>query len=146
MYWEKWEKLGWGIRMAFEIHFHFDSIKYYHIRQQKPNPTNLAEEIDKKTLFWHFAAFKIHFSDFWMELHDLLRLLNIENHLVLSWYEISSRSKRPKSRNILFWHFGSFKNTFYRLLNDPSWPSSVGKCWNTFSTIIICNIKSIQKT
>ena len=44
----KMGKLGWGIRMAFEIHFHFDSIKYYHIRQQKPNPTNLTEEIDQK--------------------------------------------------------------------------------------------------
>ena len=35
--------------MAFEIHFHFDSIKYYHIRQQKPN---LTDEIDQKKPFF----------------------------------------------------------------------------------------------
>ena len=45
-----------------------------------------------------------------------------------------------------FWHFRSFKNAFLRLLNDPSWPGSVAKWWNTYSSIIICNIKSIQQT
>ena len=45
-----------------------------------------------------------------------------------------------------FWPFGSFKNAFLWSLNDPSWPGNIAESWKTFSTITICNIKSIQQT
>ena len=46
----------------------------------------------------------------------------------------------------LFWLFGSFKNAFLWLLNDPSRPGNLTESWKTFNTITICNIKSIQET
>ena len=46
----------------------------------------------------------------------------------------------------LFWPFGSFKNAFLWSLNDPSWQGNIAKSWKTFSSITICNIKSIQPT
>ena len=46
----------------------------------------------------------------------------------------------------LFWPFRSFKKAFLRSLNDPSWPGNIAESWKTFSTITICNIKSIQQT
>ena len=45
-----------------------------------------------------------------------------------------------------FWLFGSFKNPFLRFLNDPLWPGNLPECWRTFSSIRICNIKSIGHT
>ena len=45
-----------------------------------------------------------------------------------------------------FWPFGSFKNGYLWSLNDPSWPGNIAESWKTFSTITICNIKSIQQT
>ena len=78
-----------------------------------------------------------------------MRLSNAGKHLILSHYAISSRSNKPKSKNgqtPLFWLFGSFKNEFLWHLNDPSWSGNVVECWKTFSTITLCNIKSIQQT
>ena len=96
-------------------------------------------------LFGTLDHSKIHFWHFWMILHELLTFLNVGTHLFLSSWAISSRSKRPKSRKPHFWLFGSFKNAFLICLNDPSWPGNVAECWKTFSTIMICNIKSIQQ-
>ena len=45
----------------------------------------------------------------------------------------------------LFWLFGSFKNGFSWILNDPAWPGTLVTCCKTFSTITICNTKSIQQ-
>ena len=45
-----------------------------------------------------------------------------------------------------FWLFGSFKNPFLRFLNDPLWPGNLAEHWRTFSSIKICNIKSIGLT
>ena len=45
-----------------------------------------------------------------------------------------------------FGHFGSFKNAFLGLLNDPSRQGDDAKCWNTFSSVTICNIKQGQET
>ena len=50
------------------------------------------------------------------------------------------------ARKLFFWFFGSFKNAFLSLLNDPSWHRKVVICWKTFSTFTMCNIKSIQET
>ena len=85
----------------------------------------------------------------WMILHDLVMLPKVGKHLVLSQYAISSRSNRPNSRKwpkTSFWAFGSFKNAFLWSLNDPSWPGNIAESWKTFSSITICNIKSIQQT
>ena len=53
---------------------------------------------------------------------------------------------RENDQKPLFWPFGSSKNAFLRSLNDPSWPGNIAGSWKTFSTITICNIKSIQQT
>ena len=45
----------------------------------------------------------------------------------------------------LFWLFGSFKNGFSWILNDPAWPGTLATCCKTLSTITICNTKSIQQ-
>ena len=37
-------------------------------------------------------------------------------------------------------------NTNKNRWNDPSWPGSVAKWWKIYSSIIMCNIKSIQQT
>ena len=49
-------------------------------------------------------------------------------------------------RKTFFWHFGSFKTAFSWFLNHLSWPGNVAKCCNTFRSIWIWNIKSIQQT
>ena len=101
-----------------------------------------------KTSFLALDHSKIYFCDFRMTLHDLVMLPYAGEHLVLSHYAISSRSNRPKSRKWpkpLFWLFGSFKNELLWHLNDPSWSGNVVECWKTFSTITLCNIKSIQQ-
>ena len=46
----------------------------------------------------------------------------------------------------VFLHFGSFKNWFLWFLNGPSPPGDIAECWKTFSSITICNIKSIPQT
>ena len=45
-----------------------------------------------------------------------------------------------------FWLFGSVINEFLSFLNDHSWSVNLVKCWRTFSSITICNIKWIQLT
>ena len=37
------------------------NIKYYHNMQYQVDPTDLTQENDKKTLFWHFGSFKNEF-------------------------------------------------------------------------------------
>ena len=62
-------------------------------------------------------------------------------------YQVDPTDQSPENgQKPLFWLFGSFKNAFLWHLNDPSWPGNVAECWNSFSTILMCNIKSIQQT
>ena len=61
-------------------------------------------------------------------------------------YKVDPTDQSPEnSQKPHFWLFGSFKNAFMWHLNDPSWSSNVVECWKTFSTITLCNIKSIQQ-
>ena len=61
-------------------------------------------------------------------------------------YQVDLTDQTPENgQKPLFGPFGSFKNAFLCLLNDPPWPGSVADCWKTFSSIKICNIKSIQQ-
>ena len=62
-------------------------------------------------------------------------------------YQVDPTDQTPENgQKPLFWHFGSFKKDFSWLLNDPSQPGDLAESWKTFSTITICNIKSIQQT
>ena len=62
-------------------------------------------------------------------------------------HQVDQTDQSPENdRKPLFWLFGSFKNAFAWLLNDPSRPGDLAEGWKTFSTITICNIKSIQQT
>ena len=62
-------------------------------------------------------------------------------------HQVDQTDQSPENdRKPLFWLFGSFKNAFLWHLNDPSWPGNVAECWNSFSTILMCNIKSIRQT
>ena len=62
-------------------------------------------------------------------------------------YQVDLTDQTPENgQKPLFWAFGSFKNAFLISLNDPSWPGNIGESWKTFSSITICNIKSIQQT
>ena len=56
------------------------------------------QKIAKNLFFGSLDHSKMHFRDFWMILQDLVTLLNVGKHFVLSQYAISSRSNRPKSR------------------------------------------------
>ena len=82
----------------------------------------------KNLLFEALDHSKMHFRGFWMIPHGLVRLLNVGTHLVISSWAISNQSKRPKSRKPCFWPFGSFKNAFLWLLNDPAYAISVPNC------------------
>ena len=62
-------------------------------------------------------------------------------------YQVNPKDLSPENgQKPPFWHFGSFKNAFLTLLNNPSWAIKAPKRWNSFSSIIISNIKSIQQT
>ena len=62
-------------------------------------------------------------------------------------YQVDPTDQTPENgRKSLFWLFGSFKNAILCILNDPSWPGNIAESWKTFSTMRICNIKSIQQT
>ena len=65
---------------------------------------------------------KLHFSDFWMILHDLVRLPNPEKHLVPSQYTISSWSNRPKFQKWLktsFWALWIIQKCIFVALDWP---------------------------
>ena len=62
-------------------------------------------------------------------------------------YQVDTRHQTPENgQKPLFWLFGSFKNAFLWSLHASSWPSNIAESWKVFSTITICNIKSIQQT
>ena len=75
-----------------------ENILYYQNMQYQVDPTDQTPENDQKPLFGSMDHSKTHFRDFWMILHDLVTLLNVEKHFVLSLYAISGPSEVPKSR------------------------------------------------
>ena len=107
---------------------------------------NLTTPSQENLIFGILDHSKLHFSEIWMILHDLVVVHNVGKHSVLSWYAISSQPTRSKSRKPHFCHFGSSKNAFLGLLNDPSRTGSVAEWKKSYSPIIICNIRSIQQT
>ena len=66
-----------------------------------------------------------------------------QNIIYLQENAISGQWNQPNSMK---WLFGSFKNAILCLLNTLSWTMTTSKCWETFCTIMLRNIKSIQQT
>ena len=110
----------------------------YQVNLTSPSPENLV--------FGTLDHSKMHFSKVWMILHDLVVVPNVGKHSVLTKYTISSRPFNPKSRKPCFWDFGSFKNVFSWLLNDPTWPGIGAECSKAWTSITTCNIKLFQLT
>ena len=62
-------------------------------------------------------------------------------------YQVDPTDQTPENgQKIFFWLFGSFESAFLSFLDALSLPGSVAICWETFSTITICNIMSIKQT
>ena len=90
-----------------------------------------------------------HFWDVWMILHDLVTLPNVKTHFVLSQYAISSRSNNANSRKwrktsfLALWIIQKCISVMFEW-SFMTWKHC--RMLKTFSTITICNIKSIQQT
>ena len=91
----------------------------------------------------------MHFRDVWMILHDLVTLPNVKTHFVLSQYAISSRSNNANSRKwrktsfLALWIIQKCISVMFEW-SFMTWKHC--RMLKTFSTITICNIKSIQQT
>ena len=118
---------GWSFKTWLRCQV-LGNIEFYFNLQYQVIPTDQTRENGQKPLFCTLDHSKMHFRDFWMICYDLVELPNIVKHIVLPWYAISSQSINPKSRKPCFWHFGSFKNAFLWLLNDPKWSGSSAEC------------------
>ena len=61
-------------------------------------------------------------------------------------YQVDPMDRTPENgQKPRFWLSGSFKNAFLQIFSDPAWSGNVAKCWETFSTIEICNIRKRPK-
>ena len=81
------------------------------------------------------------------EMSEIRELFEIVNFYLNMQYQVDPTDQTQENgQKPLFWLFGSFKNAFFWFLNDPAWPGNIAESWKTFSTITICNIKSIQQT
>ena len=81
-----------------------------------------------------------------MTCHHGKMFKNIFHYHHLQYQTIQTSQTWSNGQNAHFWPFGSFKNAFLWSLNDFTWPGNIVEGWQTFSTITICNIKSIQQT
>ena len=124
----------------------FSSIKICNI---KSIGRTKVKKIAQNLIFGSLDHSKIRFWGFWMILYDLATLPNIEEHLVLSKFAISSRLDGPKSRK---WPKTSFlaiwiiQKWFFMVFEWSSMCNMVTKLLRTFSIIKICNMKSIRLT
>ena len=78
-----------------------------------------------------------------MTCHHGKMFKNIFHYHHLQYQTIQTSQTWSNGQNAHFWPFGSFKNAFLSLLNDPSWHGKMAKCREPTCTIIICNIKYI---
>ena len=107
------------------------------------------QKMAKNVSFCPLDHSKMDFCDFWMILRDLVRLPNVEKHLILSPYAISSRSKRPNSR---YWPKSSFlalwiiQKCIFVTFEWSNMSHISAKLLRPFSVIKICNIKLIRWT
>ena len=80
-------------------------------------------------------------------MHDLLPWPNAEKHFVLSKHAISDPSGLPNSRKrpkTSFLALFCIDYANYAYLINYAWAITMAKCWETFFTIIICNMRSIR--
>ena len=99
--------------------------------------------------FWLFGSFKKVLLRFLIDPLWLIQWPNRADHLVLLYYAISSQSDTPKSRKqpetsfLAIWiiHKGIFLIFECSIMTD-----TMAKWYWPFSSIIICNIKSIRCT
>ena len=80
--------------------------------------------------------------------HQMLRNIspNVEKHLGLSSYAISSRSEPPKTRNRPMCICAQFMHIVYAHVFNCAWPKTTARCCEIFRTAIICNTESIRAT
>ena len=78
-----------------------------------------------------------------MTCHHGKMFKNIFHYHHLQYQTIQTSQAGSNGQNAHIWPFGSFKNAFLWSLNDFTWPGNIVEGWQTFSTITICNIKSI---
>ena len=79
----------------------------------------------KILLFGTLDHSKMHFCDFWMIQHVpyCSQIVNTILQYHNMQYQVDPRDQTPDiGQNPPFWHFGSFKNAFLWLLNDPACP------------------------
>ena len=105
---------------------------------------------DQNLFFWLFGSFRNAFFlifEWSFMIWWGCRMLKYIRYYNNRKQQVNPTAQNPENvEKPLLWRFGSFKNAFQWFLNDPSWPGKVVKSWKTFSTITICNIKSIQQT
>ena len=94
---------------------------------------NLTSELTVFVFFWYLWLL----SHLW--LCWILSLLDPVTRQIKA-------TKLDEGQKPLLWFIGSFKYAHLWFLNDASWPGTIAKSQKTFSTIKICNIKSIQQT
>ena len=117
--------------------------------QYQVNPMHQIQENGQKPQFWLFGSFKNAF--FWF-LNDQAWVIwwpNDAHRLVLSKYAISSQSDAPNSGK---WPKNSFlaiwitQKGIFGIFEWSSMADTMAKLCKPFSSIEICNIKSIRCT
>ena len=94
----------------------------------------------------HPKGTRMHFYKFLVILHDLVMLPNVEKHLVLSKYAISSPSnisnsrKWPKTSILALW---IIQKCIFVIFEWSSMSDIIAKLLETFCIIWICKMKSI---
>ena len=86
---------------------------------------------------------------FWMARHDLVVLSNVEKHIFLSKWAISSGSNRPKSRKrpkTCFLALWIIQKCIFVTFEWSNMSHISAKLSRPFSVIKICNIKLIWRT
>ena len=88
------------------------------------------------------------FMHTYLIVHELQPLSDAEKYLGLLSYVVLSPSKLPKSRKWQKPYFCSFCtiNAHYAYLINYAWTKTSTTCWETFRTIIICNMELIWAT
>ena len=115
----------------------------------KSNQCRKVAKMANNLIFWLFFAHFMHIMHTWLTVHDLYPLPYGEKHFGLPSYAISSWSEPPKSRKRPKTSFFALFCTIYAhyaYLINCAWPLTTAICWETFRTIIICNIESIRAT
>ena len=117
--------------------------------QHQVDQTDQSPENDRKPLFWLFGSFK---NAFLWHLNDPSWPGNVAecwkafSTITICNIESIQQTKLKKMTKNLF--FGSLDHSkcILVIFEWLSWPDNIALCCKTFSTITICNIKSIQQT